>query len=130
MNQNVIICDECNYEFPMNSVKIEETTVDVGKQVLTLVYFTCPKCRKIYRVLLKDEWYETLKKDLDQTKARIRKNYGRNNEEIARTLNFMVNKKLTRLRNHVTRINKKFSGTFTFVASENNNEEMIVKYLP
>ena len=123
-------CDECKHEFSMNSVEIQEAIVNLGGQALVLVYFTCPKCNKIYRIMLKDKRYEELKEDLERTKIRIRKNYGSRNDEIARMLNSMVTKKLERMRNHLTNLNNKFPGTFTFVTSENNHKDKIITYLP
>lgn len=125
-----IRCDECNHEFSMNSVDIKEATINIDKQHITLVYFTCPKCNKIYRITLKDERYNELKEDLERTKNRIRRNYGSRNDELARTLHEMVMKKKERLSNYTARLNAKYPGTFTFVASENNHEDNIITYLP
>jgi len=118
-----ICCNECKHEFSISAVNIEKATINLKGQVLKLVYFTCPKCNKIYRISLEDERYEELKDDLEKTKARIRKKYGSGNEEFVRTLNDMVIKKHQRLKNHLENLNNKFPGTFTFVTSENNNEE-------
>ena len=128
---NIIYCDDCKYEFSMDTVNIDEAIIEINGQELTLVYFACPKCNKIYRIMLKDKQYDELKEDLEKTKNRIRKNYGSDNEEFARTLNSMVNKKHERLKNHIDKLNKKFPGTFTIVASENNHKDkIIIKYLP
>lgn len=123
-----IVCDECKHEFLLRSVNISEAPVKVYSEELQLVYFVCPKCNKIYRVLLKDKAYSELKEDLEKVKKRIRKNLGSNNEEFARTLNFMAYKKQERLQNHVLNIHRKYPGTFTFVTSENNGEEQTIKY--
>lgn len=125
-----IRCDDCEHEFSVNTVNIKEAIINLDGQVLKLVYFACPKCNKIYRVALKDKRYEELIEDLEKTKNRIRKNYGSGNDEFASLLNSMVNKKHKRLKNHTDNLNKKYPGTFTFVASENNHEEKIIKYLP
>lgn len=125
-----VLCDECKHEFSMNTVNIQEANIHLGGQDLVLVYFTCPKCNKIYRIALKDERYEELKEDLERTKKRIRRNYGSRNDELASVLNSMVVSKLERLRKHVEKLNSTFSGTFTFVASENNHEDKIITYLP
>lgn len=125
-----VFCDECKHEFSMNSVDIQEATVNLSGQALTLVYFTCPKCNKIYRITLKDKRYNELKEDLEKTKTRIRRNYGSGNDEMARMLNQMVIKKHERMQNHLNKLNVKFSGTFTFVASENNHKDKIITYLP
>lgn len=127
-NQKTIVCDECGYEFPLESVNIQEQSVKCENEQLSLMFFTCPKCNKIYRVLLKDARYEELRVDLEKTKRRIRRNHGSNNVEFARTLNNMVFKKAERLKNHCKKLLAKYNGTFTFVASENNSKE--IKYLP
>lgn len=125
-----IVCDECKHEFFLESVNIESAEVKVNNQQLTLIYFTCPKCNKLYRVSLADARYFELREDLEKTKKRIRKNHGSNNEEMASVLNQMVNKKSERLKSHVDKLNKKFSGTFILEVSENNHEEKYIKYLP
>lgn len=130
-NGVIVICDECKNEFFLNlSVNIEQAEVKVNDQQLTLIYFTCPKCNKLYRVSLADTRYFELREDLEKTKKRIRRNHGSNNEEMARMLNQMVNMKLERLRSHADKLNKKFPGTFTLVVSENNHKEKSIKYLP
>lgn len=125
-----VICDECKHEFSMDSVDIKEAIMNLGGQALTLVYFTCPKCNKIYRITLKDERYEELKEDLERTKMRIRKNRGSRNIGLGGTLTSMLDKKQERLKNYVSGLNNKFPGTFTFVVSENNHEDKIITYLP
>lgn len=125
-----IYCDECKHEFSMSSADIQEATVNVNGHELTLVYFACSKCNKIYRIAIKDKQYDELRDDLERTKKRIRKNYGSRNDEMARTLNSMVNKKHQRLKNHLRKLDEKYPGTFTFVVSENNHEDKIIKYLP
>ena len=125
-----VYCDECKHEFSMNTVKIESAEVKINDQQLTLIFFTCPKCNKLYRVSLADARYFELREDLEKTKKRIRRNHGSNNEEMASMLNQMVNRKLERLRNHTDKLNKKFSGTFVLVVSENNHQEKSIKYLP
>ena len=125
-----IKCDECKKEFSLNAIEIEEAEVKINNKQLTLVYFTCPKCNKIYRVSLMDARYKELKEDIEKTKRRIRRNHGSNNDEVAKTLNDMVFKKLKRLRDHTDKLNKMFPGTFTCVVSENNHKEKIIKYLP
>ena len=128
--KHMIICDECKNEFFLESVNIKNAEVKINNQKLTLIYFTCPKCNKIYRVSLADTRYFELREDLEKIKKRIRKNHGSNNEEMHRTLNQMVNIKLERLRSHTDKLNKKFPGTFTLVVSENNHQEKSIKYLP
>ena len=132
MNQEkaIIVCDECKHEFFLDAVEIHEAIVELNDVPVTLVYFTCPKCNKIYRISIQDRRYYELVEDLDKTKKRIRRNHGSNNQEMARMLNSMVFRKKQRLEEYVDRVNKMFPGTFTFVASENNHKEQTIKYLP
>lgn len=123
-------CDDCNYEFLLNTDHIKNAEIAIDDQPFTLIYYTCPKCNKIYRIILKDKRYEELAEDLERTKNRIRKNHGSNNIEFARVLDGMVHKKHERLRNYLDRLNKRFPGTFTFVVSENNQKDKFIKYLP
>lgn len=123
-------CDECEYEFILEAVGIHEAIVELNGVPVTLVYFACPKCNKIYRISIQDRRYYELVEDLEKTKKRIRRNHGSNNQEMARMLNSMVFKKKQRLEEYVDKVNKMFPGTFTFVASENNHKEQTIKYLP
>lgn len=123
-------CDECKHEFILEAVGIHEAIVELNGVPVTLVYFACPKCNKIYRVSIQDKRYYEMKEDIEKTKKRIRRNYGSNNDEMARMLNSMVVKKLNRLKTYVDKVNEMFPGTFVFVASENNHEEKSIKYLP
>lgn len=125
-----LVCDVCKHEFSLKTVNIQNAEVKINDQLLILIYFTCPKCNKIYRVLLADTRYFELKEDLERTKKRIRRNHGSNNEDTARVLSQMISKKLERLKNHTDKLNKMFPGTFTFMVSENNHKEKSIKYLP
>lgn len=126
----IIVCDECKHEFYLDAVGIHEAIVELNGVPVTLVYFACPKCNKIYRISVQDRRYYELVEDLEKTKKRIRRNNGSNNQERARMLNSMVFKKKQRLEEYVGKVNKMFPGTFTFVASENNHKEQTIKYLP
>lgn len=126
----IIVCDECKHEFYLDAVGIHEAIVELNGVSVTLVYFTCPKCNKIYRISIQDRRYYELVEDLEKTKKRVQRNHGSNNQEMVRMLNSMVFKKKQRLEEYVDKVNKMFPGTFTFVASENNHKEQTIKYLP
>ena len=125
-----IICDECKHEFFLGSVGINEAIVELNGVPVTLVYFACPRCDKIYRISIQDKRYDELVEDLEKTKKRLRKSFNKNNVEKAEMLSSMVFKKKERLASYVQAVNKMFPGTFTFVTSENNNKERKIKYLP
>ena len=131
MNKEILTkCDECEYEFFLKAAGINEAIVELNGIPVTLVYFACPKCNKIYRVSIQDKRYYELKEDLEKTKKRMRKYNGRHNSEMSNMLYSMVAKKRERLKAYVELVHKTFSGTFVFVTSENNDKEKIIKYLP
>lgn len=124
-----VYCDDCKTEFVVDPDIIKQATVTLDGQALVLVYFTCPKCSRIYRITLKDERYEELRVDLEKTRKRIRRNHGSSNVEFASTLSTMVQRKQQRLRDYTTKLNGKYPGTFVFAVSE-NGEDKFIKYLP
>lgn len=123
----VIYCNDCNYEFLLSAVEIKEADIELSGQTMTLVYFVCPHCGRLYKVAIKDERYKVLLEDLNATKARIRRCRGKKNFELASMLNNMVQKKAQRLREHMDKLNGKFTGTFVCCASENNTT--VIKYI-
>ena len=125
-----IVCDECKHEFYLDAVKIHEAIVELNGVPVTLVYFTCPKCNKIYRISIQDKRYYELAEDLEKTKKRLQRSRSSKNQELARMLSSMVFKKKQRLEEYVDKVNKMFQGTFTFVAYENNHKEQTIKYIP
>lgn len=130
VNKDLLIkCDECKHEFFLNAVGINEAIVELNGVPVTLVYFACPKCNKIYRISIQDRRYYEMQEDIEKTKKRIRKYNGRHNMKMSDTLHSMIVKKQERLKAYVELVNKTFSGTFVFVTSENNQEKSI-KYLP
>ena len=128
--RTLIKCDKCEHEFFLKAVGINEAIVELNGVPVTLVYFACPKCNKIYRVSIQDKRYYELKEDLDKTKKRIRRLNGSKNFEMTKTLNSMVIKKHERLKAYVEAVHKVFPGEFVFVSSESNPKEKSIKYLP
>lgn len=129
IGEKVIVCDKCSAEFLMTSVTIQECSVEIGGNVLLLDYFTCPECNQIYKVLLVEEQkYRELVDDLLSTEKRIRKLKGKRNVQLLDKLQKMALRKKDKIQSYVGSMNKKYSGTFTFTASENNQKE--IKYLP
>ncbi len=123
-------CDECENEFNLNAVNIQKEKIQLNGVTVDLVFFACPECNKIYRVSIQDARYYDLSEDLERARRRMKRNKGSNNEETARMLIKMVQLKHQRLKQYVEAVNAAFPGTFTFVASENNPKDKIIKYLP
>jgi hypothetical protein len=131
MNKEKLVkCDECEHEFLLNAVGINEAIVELNGVPVTLVYFACPKCNMIYRISIQDKRYYEMQEDIEKTKNRIRKYNGSNNDGMSEVLYSMVTRKHERLKRYVEKVNEAFPGTFVFVASANNHEEKIIKYLP
>lgn len=74
-DEKVIVCDKCEHEFRLKSVDIKETKVNCQGAELKLMFFTCPKCNEIYKVCLKDSWYNTLLKDLEKNEKEDTKKF-------------------------------------------------------
>ena len=125
--EKIIVCDECNNEFFLKSIEIKESAIEIGGQQFLLAYFKCPQCGKLYRVTLKDDEYNALVEDLENTKKRIRRAKGKGNLYLQNRLVSMVYRKRERLQNRVARLNAKYGGTFTEVPE---NGTTIIKYLP
>ena len=129
MNQKdmKVKCDECNNEFDLKAVKIQESLVQLNGVFVNLVYFVCPECGKIYRVSIQDRRYYELKEDLEKAKKRVQRNRRKANADLLRTLISMVAQKQDRLKEYVDKVNKAFPGTFVFVSE---GDQKTIKYLP
>lgn len=115
-----IVCDRCGCEFQLTSVKILQDKVQIGSKEFVLVYFVCPDCNAIYKVLLRDGRYNQLKDELTVSQKRYKKASSKGNLELARMLLGSIQRKQQRLEQHVLSLHNKYDGTFTFAASENN----------
>lgn len=125
--EKIIVCNECNSEFFLRSIKIKESAIEISGQQFSLVYFKCPQCGKLYRVTLKDDKCNALVEDLENAKKQIRRAKGKGNLYLQNRLVSMVYRKRERLQNHVAKLNAKYSGTFTEVSESGAT---IIKYLP
>lgn len=117
-----IVCDRCGKEWLAKRTKIEIADWN-GMQ---LQYFLCPKCKKLYRIGLRDgKWYELLE-DFKKAEKRLdAAKVGRITDE--RTINGMVGaceaKKL-RLQQYDGVLQSKYQGTFT------RDKDGTINYLP
>lgn len=130
MNKSASIkCDECNHEFSLNAVNINEAIVKLEGIPVILTYFVCPKCNKIYRVSIKDKRYYELMKDIAKIEKKIRKNNdsGRaGTPENAELISMSIRKHM-RLSIHLEKTHSMFPGTFVFVTSK---QRTTIEYLP
>lgn len=68
-----IVCDSCGKTFCLSSDKIYEGVVENTK--ISVSYFVCPKCKKVYSILIRDEKFNALQNDYIKTKERYEKLY-------------------------------------------------------
>lgn len=91
-----------------------------------LTYYMCPVCGTVYKILLVDgKKYRDLITDYVNTRKRIERQRGKENEQLLQQLVSMAHIKQRRIREYVKAVNKKFPGTFQLVTSENNEPVMI-----
>lgn len=121
----MIECDECKETFELDSIKESEVLLNGVKVIL--VYFTCPKCNRIYKISVQDKKYYDIQKELDAINHRIEVQKKKKNSSVLGHLISLAKNKKKRLASHILKVNKKFSGTFTFKSSENNQKEIIYR---
>lgn len=109
-----ITCDSCGKTFRLSSDKIQEGVVENITKV-SVSYFVCPKCKKVYTILIRDEKFGVLQDDYIKTKERYEKLYkkyfGKNEgEELLSQVFSSMLAKQQRLRQYeeslMSRVNK------------------------
>lgn len=128
MNQKLKIkCDNCEYKFFLDAAGINDEDIIIDGQEYELQYFACPKCDKLYRVLLKDSKYYDLVEELADAKTRIRRSWGKLGQQMQQVLNEVAKKKQERLKAYSIKLNQKFSGVFEFTTPENGERHIIYR---
>lgn len=130
MVNKLIACDVCKNEQEMSTVKIKDSEVVISGKRLTLSFFSCPKCNKIYVVFLSDDKMKSLMDDLEETKKRLQRNNGSNNLFIVEKLTRLIKCKQEKVNKRYKELSDYYRGTFTFDTSENNVKERKIIYLP
>lgn len=128
MNQKLKIkCDNCEHKFFLDAEGINDTDIIIDGQEYELQYFVCPKCDKLYRVLLKDSNYYNLVEELADAKTRIRRSWGKLGQQMQQVLNEVAMKKQARLKAYSIKLNQKFSGVFEFTTPETGERHIIYR---
>lgn len=123
-----IVCDNCKRGFSLFEYGLCEHGVTINGEDLTLVYFVCPFCRKLYFVSLKDDAFEGLANELGRAKMRIKNNSGKVNEERMAVFIETAYRKQRRLEVHLRKLRRKYPGTFTVRRASNGADEIV--YVP
>lgn len=116
-----VTCDKCNHEFVIKEESIMKEKMEVKGLKFDLIYFYCPKCKKIYRASIQDRKYYLLVEELDKVRKQVRDNFGTFDTTKANKLNKKLKKKSNALKNHVLEMNNKFSGEFAFFVDSKGN---------
>ena len=112
-------CDECQSEFELYKNDIKKDIINLDGVNVHLVYFMCPKCKRIYRVSIQDKNYYKFAKDLEKAKKKLR-NYKGNDSVVINKLCAKSLEKKKILEKYVDLVNETYDGTFEVVASKNN----------
>lgn len=115
----LVRCDECQSEFELYKNDVKKDIVNLDGVNVHMVYFMCPKCKRIYRVSIQDKNYYKFAKDLEKAKKKLR-NYKGNDSTVINKLCAKVLEKKKILEKYVDLVNETYDGTFEVVASKNN----------
>lgn len=115
----LVKCDDCKSEFELHKDDIKKDIVNLDGVNVHLVYFMCPKCKRIYRVSIQDKNYYKFAKDLEKAKKKLR-NYKGNDSIVINKLCVKALEKKKILEKYVDLVNETYDGTFEVVASKNN----------
>ena len=124
--QDIVSCDECGGGFSLSAVGIDERKVK--NEDLHVDCFICPHCNKVYVVFIKDAECIELQAEMKELEKRIKKLRGRKKFELSEHVHDLFNKRRQRLARHEEALKKKYSGTLTTAASEDNTVDIV--YLP
>lgn len=127
---SMIVCDECKNEFPLTAVTIYERNVSaqVGQDGIELDFFVCPRCQKVYPIGFKDVECTNLLHSMEKLKDRIQRGWGLGRPMKSSVRLYEVLQR--EVRNRMSILKERYSGTFTLVASENNEEDFELQYRP
>ena len=123
-----IICDSCGKQFKLSSVGIKTSLMYLDEGACDVVFFNCPSCKRVHIVSVKDARWTELKTDLDKQVKRQARMHGRENQQLAKVIAEMIEKKKARLSKHVDNLKRKYDGRFTLVTTENGTEDL--RFLP
>lgn len=127
--EHTVECGECGAVFAVRAVKIKQSRVVCDGEALTLTYFVCPMCGKLYRIDLRDNRWYRLYDELEQARQRIERNWGKVSEDHIAKLQALAGAKLERLKQHNKYMQEKFAGEFT-VANPQNGGTDTITYIP
>ena len=113
-------CDECSQEWLLQSDGILEAKVENAdeKDELSVRFFTCPRCGKVYVVNLFDVRLKKLLKKREVLKARLNKACEVKNVDFAFAMSKRIDKLAKRFNRHSSELSKKYNGTFTLASND------------
>lgn len=109
----IVTCDECKYEFKLDSIRQSE--IALGNKKLKLNYFICPSCGKLYKINLEDAKLRKLIKSMNDSKYGLEQAYKKKNENLIKLIQPVVEKKQNKVNKYAKEINDNFPGSFELV---------------
>ena len=108
-----IVCDNCDSKFIIIKSSLKEAKVELDEGLCDIAYFSCPRCKKVNIISVKDKkWYE-LKQDLDKQKQ-VEMQVARNgNSKLLQRLSKLVHVRASKLRSHTESLKAKYDGSLT-----------------
>lgn len=116
-----MVCDDCQASSKWKEIDIHTAKVKIVRKKLTLVYFVCPNCGKLYRVCLEDRRSGQLAMELDKYREEI-KTCGR--PHPYKSLAVMIGNKYDQLKEYMKELNDKYQGQFAF--ADKDGKQVIV----
>lgn len=107
-----IKCDSCKYIWGIENIKLKERSLIINDSKLILTYFECPRCKKIFKVVLKDRNYFYLVDKLNKIKEEIQLNFNSKDKVKADILKNELLKVENLIKENNDRLNKKYPGKF------------------
>ena len=115
--KGIIVCDNCKHEFFANSVKIDEQYCFVKKQKYLVEYFTCPKCNRVYVIIIKNKEVTKMLQEIWVIQKRIIAQKDKGNVELMDKLITLASNKSNKLGEYVRRL--KMTAGDNFVVEDN-----------
>ena len=128
MAHKAMVCDKCKRSFGFSESNLCESGVQINGEDLMLVYFTCPFCKELYFISLKDSKSYELAEELRRAQRKIKNLSGKVNEERMRNYVDSAYRKQRRLEVHLRKLRKKYPGTFTVQRGDDGADTIV--YVP
>lgn len=125
-NARMIKCESCGSLYGLSEIEVQER--NCKGMNFSVMYYECPRCKKMFLIAVKDQRYYELLDDVSVIQKRILKCRDKEvNDEFAEKLAHLLRTKQDRLSEYVEKLRNKYEGKFTVLTSEETTD---ITYLP